>query len=146
MKRNPNLASDIKFNAREMRKHGTEAEKVLWDCLRDHKLNGYKFRRQHPMGRYILDFYCYEAKLAIEIDGSIHDNKLKQKKDHLRTILIEETGIKMIRFRNHHVLERTRDVLNKIIDALEALPVGRDPRGEGRKNPEEEKYNSNQRP
>ncbi len=67
-------ASKIIFeNAKELRKNMTHAEKILWNHLKV-KPNGYKFRRQHPLGIYIADFYCHKLKLVIEIDGSIHDN------------------------------------------------------------------------
>src|SRR5688572_23728698 len=62
-------------NARSMRKFSTEAELKLWNCLRNHKLDGYKFRRQQPLQGFILDFYCDKAKLGVEVDGGIHSLK-----------------------------------------------------------------------
>ena len=72
---------DILDKARELRQRETKAEKVLWYNIRDRKINGLKFRRQHALDIFIADFYCHEIKLVVEIDGSIHDLKENQEYD-----------------------------------------------------------------
>jgi len=119
--RNPPLATDIRFNARELRQRETEAEAKLWEHIRDRQLDRFKFRRQHPKGRQILDFYCHDAKLAVELDGWIHDEEKQQSKDNFRTALLEETGVTVIRFKNHDVMNNISDVLNKIRTILTTL-------------------------
>ncbi len=109
-------ASKIIFeNARELRKNMTNAEKILWRHLKI-KPNGYKFRRQHPLGIYIADFYCHKLKLVIEVDGSIHDNEEIKLNDEVRQKLIEEDGLTVIRFTNSQILNDILNVL-KIIHA-----------------------------
>ncbi|RLD51802.1 MAG: hypothetical protein DRI97_15225 [Bacteroidetes bacterium] len=103
--------------ARALRAHMTESEKILWDALRRKGLAGYRFRRQHPIDKFIVDFYCHEAKLVIEIDGEIH--KYQDKDYELgRTAEIEKFGITVIRFSNHHVLLELDTVLTQISSYL----------------------------
>jgi very-short-patch-repair endonuclease len=100
--------------ARNLRKELTEAEEILWQHLRNRKVNGAKFRRQHPIKHYVLDFYCHEAKLAIEIDGGIHDVKENTSYDENRTAVLKELGINVIRFSNEQVMNNTVAVLDEI--------------------------------
>lgn len=104
--------------ARELRERATQAEKVLWEELRMKKLDGFKFRRQHPIGIYILDFYCHNRKLAVELDGKYHLNKDQIKYDIIRTSHLNEVGIKEIRFKNEEVLNDLENVLGKIRNSL----------------------------
>jgi very-short-patch-repair endonuclease len=109
--------------ARTLRKEMTQAETVLWKCIRNKKL-GVKFRRQHPMDAYILDFYCHELKLGIEVDGSIHeyaDNKLY---DAYRTIQLKEYEVKIIRFKNEEVLNDLKEVVERIKNLIPSLSRG----------------------
>ena len=107
-------ASKIIFeNAKELRKNMTHAEKILWNHLKV-KPNGYKFRRQHPLGIYIADFYCHKLKLVIEIDGSIHDNDEVKLNDEERQKLIEEDGLTVMRFKNAEILNDIANVLKVI--------------------------------
>ena len=99
---------------RDLRKDSTEAEKVMWKCLRGRKLQGYKFRRQHPLERYIADFYCHEKRLVIELDGSVHDERMNENYDEVRTQQLNESGIRVIRFRNELVLNNIDMVLTEI--------------------------------
>lgn len=99
--------------AKTLRKNMTEAEKALWLHLKNH-FGGFKFRRQHPFGIYIADFYCHGAKLIIEIDGNVHDNSEAKINDDIRQKRIEEDGIKVIRFRNEEVFKNMEAVLEKI--------------------------------
>jgi very-short-patch-repair endonuclease len=105
--------------ARQLRKEQTEAEKYLWNILRGRKFHGYKFRRQHPVSKlFILDFYCFEKKLAIELDGSYHQEESQIVLDEERTYVLSLLGIRVIRFTNYQVLYQTDDVLKKILEAL----------------------------
>jgi len=111
--------------ARDLRKNQTDAEEVLWQLLRNRRLLGYKFRRQHPMEEgMILDFYCHASKLAIEVDGGYHDAGTQKKRDAERTTLLETKGIRVIRFRNEEVLKETervlRDIANSLVSGREA--------------------------
>jgi very-short-patch-repair endonuclease/type I restriction-modification system DNA methylase subunit len=118
-------------NARELRKNQTDAEYFLWQLLRGRKLNNLKFRRQHPLNAgFILDFYCAEAKLGIELDGGYHNEKNQQAYDIQRTEIIKEYGINIIRFKNENVLLDTEDVLKKIVAATLPSPFWRGVGGE----------------
>jgi very-short-patch-repair endonuclease len=90
--------------ARRLRRKSTDAEKRLWRALRDRRCRGHKFRRQHPVPPYVLDFYCEELKLAIELDGSGHGVEDQKAHDERRTQFLERQGIRVIRFRNYSLL------------------------------------------
>lgn len=96
-----------------MRREPTKAEKLLWSKLRNRQLGGYKFRRQHPIGNYIADFYCAEVRLIVEVDGEIH--AFQEAYDRERTEWLEERGYKVLRFINLHVLQHTSGVLEAIL-------------------------------
>ena len=107
-------ASNLIFeNAKELRKNMTDVEKIMWGYLKS-RPNGFKFRRQHPLGIYIADFYCHKLKLVIELDGSIHDNEDVKLNDNVRQKLIELDGLSVIRFKNEEILNNIEHVL-KII-------------------------------
>ena len=93
--RKPRPSSDGRQAAREFRKLPTDSERLLWSALRDRRLDGLKFRRQHPIGEYVLDFYCSELELAVEVDGLGHD--LTSEKDARRQSRLETTGIRFVR-------------------------------------------------
>ncbi len=99
--------------AKALRKVPTRAERVLWKHLNKNKL-GVKFRRQHPVSRYIADFYCHRLKLVIEIDGDYHLDSVQGEYDKFRTEDLREFGIKVIRFTNNQVLSNIESVLNQI--------------------------------
>lgn len=105
-------------HARSLRKNQTDAESLLWQLLRDRQLNQCKFRRQHPIEPYILDFYCHEQKLAIELDGGQHNERSAIEKDRDRTAFLEKQGITVLRFWNSEVLQNTEAVLEQIYNAL----------------------------
>jgi very-short-patch-repair endonuclease len=105
--------------ARRARKDPTEAEKRLWVHLRNRQLAGFKFRRQHPLGDRILDFFCAEAKLAIELDGSGHARHLGQTGDLDRELELYEKGIRVLRFKNTAVISNLEGVLNAIVYAID---------------------------
>lgn len=104
--------------ARVLRKGMTDAEQLLWFCLRRKQLDGFRFRRQHPFERFVLDFYCCEAKLAVELDGGQHNEPDAQARDKERTAFLEHHGIEVIRFWNNEVFSNTEGVLQTIYDAL----------------------------
>lgn len=118
------------FNfARTLRKKQTAPEDILWTRLRGQKLDGYKFRRQHPIKNWIADFYCHEAKLVIEVDGRIHLNKQVKQNDEGRTYELESMGLKVIRFTNEEVESNIENVLKQIKNYLIPSPS---PKGEGK--------------
>jgi very-short-patch-repair endonuclease len=98
--------------ARELRKNQTDAENLLWRHIRSRQLHGYKFRRQFPIGSYIVDFACLSLKLIIEIDGSQHMSNIDY--DNTRTQTLENHGFQVIRFWNNTVLTETDSVLEAL--------------------------------
>ena len=108
----------LKDYAVEHRSNPTQAESVLWELVKTKQLNGYKFRRQHIVDRFITDFVCLKHKLVIEIDGLIHQLPENQISDLERTKRLNQIGFEVIRFTNDEVLFQTKNVLNKIIDKL----------------------------
>ncbi len=102
--------------ARELRKQQTPAEQILWECLRNRRLLNTKFRRQHNIGRYIVDFYCHDKLLIIELDGSIHANQ--QAEDSIRENWLKSNNFTVIRFSNEEVFNDIELVLQKISQAL----------------------------
>ena len=106
--------------ARDMRKNASEAEILLWDKLRNRKLSGLKFRRQQHLEGYILDFYCHEVRLGIEVDGKYHEEKEQKEFDEQRTQYLNEFGIEVIRFTNEEVLNNIDNVLVNIKKVSEA--------------------------
>lgn len=114
------LPPDLRAFARSMRQDPTDAEERLWRLLRGKAL-GVRFRRQHPVGRYILDFFCARLKLAVELDGSQHGDSNQARYDERRSQYLETCGIKVIRFANEHLLKNPEDVLEEIWAALDNL-------------------------
>jgi len=106
--------AETKARAAELRKNMTQAEKILWQQLRNRKVRGLKFRRQHPVDIFILDFYCHERKLAIEVDGEIHNLENQREWDENRTFVLNEFGIQILRFSNDDVIDQTERVINSI--------------------------------
>ena len=106
-------------NGRILRKNMTPAEQRLWKHLRGKQLGGYRFRRQQPLGAYILDFICVESKLVIEIDGGQHATQIPY--DEARTQYLQKLGFTVIRFWNNEVLQQTEAVLSAILHKLEEL-------------------------
>ncbi|KXS33571.1 MAG: ATP-dependent helicase HrpA [Candidatus Gallionella acididurans] len=112
------LPEALLTRARELRKNATDAENLLWQLLRRNQILGYDFRRQHPAGSYILDFYCHQAKLAIELDGGQHAEEAQRAHDDKRSDWLEAQGIKVLRFWNNEVLTNTEGVLQSLFDWL----------------------------
>lgn len=97
-----------------LRRRLTPAEATLWKALQGSKIDGRKFRRQHSVGNYILDFYCDSEKLAIELDGEVHQNDQAEVYDHQRRLFLNELGIKVIRFENAQVFQESEYVIARI--------------------------------
>jgi very-short-patch-repair endonuclease len=115
------LWKKIKPLTREMRKAPTPAEDALWQQLRRKARWGVRFRRQHPIDRFIVEFYCAEAGLVIEVDGEIH--QYTQAEDALRTEFLESLGLRVIRFDNGDALTQIEGVVEAIGEVVEASPV-----------------------
>ncbi len=113
------VRADAKDKARALRAQMTDAETLMWQQLRGRRFQGFKFRRQRPLGPYILDFVCLEAGLVIEIDGGQHAEQLAY--DQARTALIESHQLTVIRFWNHEVMNDTAAVLENIWQTLQTL-------------------------
>jgi very-short-patch-repair endonuclease len=108
-----------------MRREPTEAENLLWQALRRKQLGGLVFRRQHPINRFIVDFYCPAANLVIEVDGPIHDQSREM--DRARQDFLESLGLRVVRFSNDEVLQDRDAVLNRIREAANDLPTETSP-------------------
>ncbi|MEO8611553.1 MAG: endonuclease domain-containing protein [Chloroflexota bacterium] len=113
----PELWEKLKPLARQMRHAPTPAEKHLWGRLRNRQLGGAKFRRQHVIDRFIVDFYCQEYRLVIEVDGSIHE--YTQAEDAVRQEFLESLGLRVIRFSNADVLTRIDGVVEVIAESFQ---------------------------
>lgn len=109
---------------RELRQDSTDAEKLLWAELRNRRLKGLKFRRQHPLDKFIVDFYCNEKKLVVELDGAVHDEKINKDYDEARTALLAGLNVFVLRFRNEEVINNMKEVLKKISEVTGMLNGG----------------------
>jgi cyclase len=101
-------------NAKVLRQRSTKAEQHLWKMIRNRQLMGFKFRRQHPLKYFIADFYCHEALLVIELDGSIHELENIKQYDQQREAIITELGITVMRFSNDAVFLEADKLIEKI--------------------------------
>jgi very-short-patch-repair endonuclease len=112
------VSSRARSNARALRKNSTDAERLLWAALRDHRLNGASFRRQVPIKNFIADFVCHAAKLVIELDGGQHFSDPAEQADAARSAVIEAQGFQVLRFSNHDVMTNRAGVLETIASAI----------------------------
>lgn len=110
---------EIEQAARKLRNNLTPAEALLWSALRNKQLKGLRFRCQHPVGNFILDFYCPAYKLVVEVDGKIHDHQIEY--DAARSAQLAEYGYKVLRFRNEQVMNDLPEVLAEIKDVILSL-------------------------
>ena len=108
---------EIQERARELRQRMTPTEQRLWQALRRHGLAGLKFRRQHPLGPFIADFYCAPARLVVEIDGPIHADR--QEQDQARAAYLEALDYRILRFSNEEVQEQLEQVVRTIAEACQ---------------------------
>ena len=109
------VSSEMYERSKELRREMTPAEKILWKELRTNKLNGLHFRRQQIIGRFIVDFYCHQHELIVEVDGGIHN--LQKEYDAEREAYLNTRGFRVIRFKNEEVKNDLQGVLKKILDA-----------------------------
>lgn len=109
-------------NAAKLRLKMTETESLLWERLKGKSL-GFKFRRQHPINRYVLDFYCHEKRLSVELDGGYHLTKEQTLKDKERTEYLNSVGITEFRFTNSDVLQDIETVIKKINNKLQTYSL-----------------------
>ena len=100
--------------ARELRKTMTSTERILWQRLKKKQLRGYKFRRQHPIATYVVDFYCHSVKLVVELDGGFHNLKEQKHQDQKRSDDLNGFGITVIRFTNDQVIQDIEGELKSI--------------------------------
>jgi very-short-patch-repair endonuclease len=107
--------SHLTHIARELRRSQTPAEALLWERLRNRKLAGLKFKRQHRIGRFIVDFYCRELRLVVELEGGIHDRTDQRTYDEMRFEELKARGLRVLRIRNEEVLNDVEGVLRKIV-------------------------------
>lgn len=113
--------------AQKLRHQMTEAETMFWQSVRQNKFNGLKFRRQHPVSIYILDFYCHQYKLGVELDGGYHTNPKQMELDVQRDRNLMDQGLRILRFSNEHVLKNVKEVLEKIEEEIKQITGGSDP-------------------
>lgn len=114
--------------SRQLRRKATETEKILWQRLRAKQLAGHKFRRQQPIGPYIVDFVCFEKKVVIELDGGQHD--LQRERDQVRDDWLQGEGFRVLRFWNNEVNEKLEGVLETILETLTPPDPSHHGRGE----------------
>ncbi|MCX6578838.1 MAG: DUF559 domain-containing protein [Candidatus Aminicenantes bacterium] len=117
----PDIYKVLKPLTIENRQHATEAEAILWEELRNRKL-GFKFRRQHPVDKYIVDFICLSANLVIEADGDYHNSEEQRESDKVRTERLQDLGYRVLRFKNESILKNIQNVLSSIKTALSNPP------------------------
>ena len=115
MKKSLEIPDYVVELAKQQRKNPTEAEKIVWELLRNRRFNNYKFRRQQPVYRYIFDFVCIEKKIAIEIDGEIHRNTKEY--DAEKDSFVKAAGFKILRIKNE-VIEKSPDVFLDLLNRM----------------------------
>jgi len=118
-RRTRNVSPEMREAARVLRKNMTPAEQRLWDALRRGALSGLRFRKQHPMGTFVLDFYCPSHKLVVEVDGAVHDQPDVAEHDALREQALRQQGCHVVRVQNAEVMTRLDAVLDRIFRAAD---------------------------
>jgi very-short-patch-repair endonuclease len=131
---NIKLSENLTQKAKNLRKTSTFAERLLWRHLRAKQVEGYKFRKQEPIGNYVVDFVCYEKRIIIEVDGSQH--QIKTDKDRIRDEWLKKQGFRVLRFWNNEVLRNTEGVYQVIKEScLSHPPPTPSHRGRGKTGP-----------
>jgi len=126
------IAPATRARARDLRRDSTDAERMVWGAPRAHRLGRASFRRQVPVGPYIVDFVCHAAKLIVELDGGQHFESERQKKDARRTAFLAGKGFRVLRFNNYDVMTNRTGVLEMIVLALKEARSLTLPRKRGR--------------
>jgi very-short-patch-repair endonuclease len=116
-------SGELFAKARALRRNTTESEKLLWEKISGNQLSGFRFKRQHPIGYYIVDFYCHKARLVIELDGDYHNLEDQRIYDILRTEELMDFGLTVLRFSNDEVKNRIENVIKSINDHLKMPPL-----------------------
>ncbi|HEX6901422.1 MAG TPA: endonuclease domain-containing protein [Thermoanaerobaculia bacterium] len=111
----------IRSRAQILRETPTRAERAMWEILRDRRLQGIKFRRQHPISIYVADFFCHELKLIVELDGEVHDAPRRAVRDANRDAYLRSQGCTILRFPNHDVFHDRESVLTRILETAATL-------------------------
>ncbi|MBN1199747.1 MAG: endonuclease domain-containing protein, partial [Bacteroidales bacterium] len=106
------------IKAKELRENMTGAERALWSKISREKIEGYRFKPQHPIGSFIVDFYCHKARLVIEIDGEVHYHEEQFELDQGRSDELERFGLKVLRFSNQEVIQGIEEVFDTIYQAI----------------------------
>ncbi|MGH9358061.1 MAG: endonuclease domain-containing protein [Terriglobia bacterium] len=114
--------------ARKLRQDSTNAEWLAWKLLRNRAALGVKFRRQHPLGSFVVDFYCPERHLAVELDGSVHSQPSQQRRDESKERFLRQQGVHVLRISNGWVLEDPEGFVRKVLESLPSpVPLRRTP-------------------
>ena len=116
------VSTKLRVRSRRLRRNLTEAERIIWYAVRAHRLNGASFRRQTPIGPFIVDFVCHDARLIIEIDGGQHFESENEKRDARRDRFLASKGYRVLRFSNHDVMKNRHGMVEAIDAALAASP------------------------
>jgi very-short-patch-repair endonuclease len=116
------VSTKQRVRARSLRINFTNAERIIWSALRAHRMNGASFRRQTPVGPYIVDFVCHAARLVVEIDGGQHFESKEEQRDARRDAYLTGRGFRVLRFNNHEVMSNRQGVLETIAAAIEHAP------------------------
>lgn len=116
-----NASVEMLDRAHSLRLNTTDAESLLWQMLRNRRIGGLKFRRQHAISNFIADFYCHEASLIIELDGGVHNSNNQRERDTDRTFELEKLGLKVIRFRNDDVINDPEKLRLQLLNYINKL-------------------------
>ena len=106
--------------AKELRRHMTPEEAMLWECLRANRLQWFHFRRQQVIAGFLVDFYCHSAGLVIEVDGSVHDQRVEYDLDRSR--ILESLGLRVLRFKTQEIRAEIEGILARVVAACQAFP------------------------
>ena len=131
------VSRGMRARARTLRREQTDAERVIWNLLRAHRLRGASFRRQTPIGPYVADFVCHQTHLIVEIDGGQHFESGQAKRDARRDAFLAAKGFRILRFNNHDVMTNRQGVIETIATLLAAAPSPTLPRKRGREQSNE---------
>ena len=107
---------------RKLRQHQTNAEELVWRFLRNRQMLGYKFKRQYSVDHFVIDFYCPELKLAIEIDGGTHNTSEKKKKDIIRQKYLEGFNVNFVRIKDEELFGNSNNAFSKIENVIKSIP------------------------
>jgi len=129
------VTATTRKRSRSLRRDSTDAERLIWAALRAHRLEGASFRRQTPIGPYIADFVCHDARLVVELDGGQHFEEEHLRRDARRDAFLASRGFRVLRFNNHDVMTNRRGVLETIAAAIRVAPSLTLPRKRGRGQP-----------